>query len=306
MTKKVRNGPTKQSVAAIPDVFAELKKALESGPYAAQNKQVGVTLTVDSDIEKSELWQKIAQNKPDYVGSGDDILKYDGPSVFKSYDGPIELTDEMKKSLAGAKHVDPVMNAFYDYVVSKGINPAAVVVTQFPITDLSKSVGVTLLGNGLSKGIHRTAKVPGGAIAAGVGNEVYMQEMQKAFDSIVDEYKLHKAGPSLTIPKDPVEDEDGLFTSTGVAALTAYSNAWLQGVRDLEMERTYPDLAGPFYDVRSDPDYARRWADDVVVKSVDGGNLVVGADVKVSSLQKVLQATSFDAKHMKLVINDKG
>ena len=101
------------------------------------------------------------------------------------------------------------------------------------------------------------------------GQEAVVTALKKAFDEIIAEDLLKKAGnPQLTIPPEPLEDEDGFFTSTGVKVITAYANAWMQGVRDLEAERMYPEMTGPFYDVRADSDFARRWADpDVIAKS---------------------------------------
>lgn len=67
---------------------------------------------------------------------------------------------------------------------------------------------------------------------------------------------------TFTLQKGGTTDDDGIFTKLGVEVMTRYSNGWRAGVRDLELERQYPELTGSFYDVRADPDYARRWADD--------------------------------------------
>lgn len=78
-------------------------------------------------------------------------------------------------------------------------------------------------------------------------------------------FTLAKAQAALT-------DADGMFTALAATKLTAYANAWLKGTRDLVLERTYAELAGSFYDIRVDSDYARRWADDdalVLTKSLE-------------------------------------
>jgi len=65
-------------------------------------------------------------------------------------------------------------------------------------------------------------------------------------------------------------NDDGEFTTQGLAAMTRYANAWLRGSRDLGIERAWPDLAGTFYDLRANSDYARRYADaplTIMVKS---------------------------------------
>lgn len=76
-------------------------------------------------------------------------------------------------------------------------------------------------------------------------------------------FTLSKAQAALT-------DADGMFTALAAEKLTAYANAWLKGARDLVLERQYAELAGSFYDIRVDSDYARRWADDdaLVVEKV--------------------------------------
>lgn len=75
----------------------------------------------------------------------------------------------------------------------------------------------------------------------------------------------------FTIQKsEAVVDDDGMFTTQGMALLTQYANEWVRGSRNLDLERANPDLVGSFYDIRSDPDYARRWADDAAFqKSLD-------------------------------------
>ncbi len=58
----------------------------------------------------------------------------------------------------------------------------------------------------------------------------------------------------------PTENPDGSLTRFGNRILEAYANRWLAGTRDLDTERKFPELAGPFYDVRSDLEYARAQA----------------------------------------------
>lgn len=58
----------------------------------------------------------------------------------------------------------------------------------------------------------------------------------------------------------PLEDPDGVLTRRGMQVAHAYAKTWLDGKRDLEMERQYPELAGLFYDIRADSDLARTHA----------------------------------------------
>lgn len=53
---------------------------------------------------------------------------------------------------------------------------------------------------------------------------------------------------------------EGEFTELALTVLTAYADRWIAGARDLVLEREHPALAGSFYDVRSDPAYARQHA----------------------------------------------
>lgn len=57
-----------------------------------------------------------------------------------------------------------------------------------------------------------------------------------------------------------LENPDGSFTSRALAILEDYARSWIEGRRDLEAERKYPDLVGTFYDIRVDPEYAREHA----------------------------------------------
>ena len=56
---------------------------------------------------------------------------------------------------------------------------------------------------------------------------------------------LKKANPQ-------VEDEDGVLTSLGMSVANSYASSWIQGNRDLTLERQYPELVGLFYDLRND------------------------------------------------------
>ena len=66
------------------------------------------------------------------------------------------------------------------------------------------------------------------------------------------EFTLAKAGA--------VENDDGTFTPKGMQVMHRYARAWVDGRRDLELEREYPQLAGPFYDVRADAELASEHA----------------------------------------------
>ena len=60
---------------------------------------------------------------------------------------------------------------------------------------------------------------------------------------------------------NPVETPDGELTSRGFEIAEAYARAWIdRNTRDLNLERTYPELEGLFYDIRVDPALARRHA----------------------------------------------
>lgn len=64
------------------------------------------------------------------------------------------------------------------------------------------------------------------------------------------------------ISKSQLEDEDGLLTPAGMKVAEEYAKQWLEGVRDVGMEKTYPDLLGLFSDIRVDPDLARMHAEE--------------------------------------------
>lgn len=60
---------------------------------------------------------------------------------------------------------------------------------------------------------------------------------------------------------NPVETEDGELTRRGMEVAHDYAVAWVdRNTRDLNAERTYPDLLGLFYDIRVDPALARSHA----------------------------------------------
>lgn len=59
----------------------------------------------------------------------------------------------------------------------------------------------------------------------------------------------------------PVQSEDGVLTNLGMRIAHEYASAWVQrGVRNLELERKYPELVGLFYDIRIDATLAREHA----------------------------------------------
>ena len=59
----------------------------------------------------------------------------------------------------------------------------------------------------------------------------------------------------------PVESEEGVLTKLGMKIAHQYASTWVnQGMRDLSLERKYPDLAGLFYDIRIDAELAREHA----------------------------------------------
>lgn len=61
----------------------------------------------------------------------------------------------------------------------------------------------------------------------------------------------------------PVESEDGLLTTLGQQVAKRYAKRWVfESVRDLQMEREYPELVGLFYDIRVDPSLANVHATD--------------------------------------------
>lgn len=66
------------------------------------------------------------------------------------------------------------------------------------------------------------------------------------------------AKPKLTMdPKKvrPTETPDGELTEYGLAVAYQYASIWIDGwVRDLDMERAYPELEHLFQDIRVDPE----------------------------------------------------
>lgn len=70
---------------------------------------------------------------------------------------------------------------------------------------------------------------------------------------MVEKFVLEKA---LKTIKD-----DGMLTDHGMMVAEKYAQGWVnQSQRDLETERAYPELVGLFYDIRTDPELARRHA----------------------------------------------
>ncbi len=60
----------------------------------------------------------------------------------------------------------------------------------------------------------------------------------------------------------PLQSEDGVLTKLGQTIVVQYAKRWVEGsVRDLTLERQYPDLAGVFYDLRADPFLATSWVE---------------------------------------------
>lgn len=59
---------------------------------------------------------------------------------------------------------------------------------------------------------------------------------------------------------NPLEDADGVLTRSGMEVMHRYARTWVGGQRDVELEKRYPSMAGPFYDVRVDPSLAREHA----------------------------------------------
>ena len=65
----------------------------------------------------------------------------------------------------------------------------------------------------------------------------------------------------MTPKTEKTEDADGLLTKKGMSVAHEYALAWVaRNVRDLELERTHPELRGLFYDIRSDVSYASQHA----------------------------------------------
>ena len=93
-----------------------------------------------------------------------------------------------------------------------------------------------------------------------------------------------------------VEDEDGALTPTGMAVAERYARRWVaDGVRDLEVERQYPTLAGLFYDIRSDPDLAREHASEEkpVRKSMDEQIVMVRPEIQTLTVAKLIKAQPY-------------
>jgi len=60
---------------------------------------------------------------------------------------------------------------------------------------------------------------------------------------------------------NPVETPDGELTRRGMDIAHEYAQAWVdRNLRDLNLERQYPELEGLFYDIRVDPTLAREHA----------------------------------------------
>lgn len=76
--------------------------------------------------------------------------------------------------------------------------------------------------------------------------------------------EFQKAKEHYLVPLEkasPTEDEDGVLTKFGMAIAHKYALKWTkQSVRDLELERAHPELAGLFYDIRADVELASEHA----------------------------------------------
>lgn len=58
-----------------------------------------------------------------------------------------------------------------------------------------------------------------------------------------------------------VETDEGELTPKGMEVAEQYAQAWVdRNMRDLSLERMFPELEGLFYDIRIDPALARRHA----------------------------------------------
>jgi hypothetical protein len=67
--------------------------------------------------------------------------------------------------------------------------------------------------------------------------------------------------PRLTIKSHATENPDGTLTRYGMERVHLYAVKWVEhAVRDLTLEREFPELTGSFYDVRASPSYAREQA----------------------------------------------
>lgn len=76
---------------------------------------------------------------------------------------------------------------------------------------------------------------------------------------------VHFTVPQVVLRKaaQSVEDNEGVLTAFGQKVLTKYAKTWVErGMRDLDLERAYPDLDLLFYDIRSDPELARAQAEE--------------------------------------------
>ena len=72
-----------------------------------------------------------------------------------------------------------------------------------------------------------------------------------------------------TLRKSEVDD-DGQISRDGIHTLELYARGWVSGQRILDLEEKYPELAGSFYDIRADSEYAQDMAgDDGLEKALD-------------------------------------
>jgi len=56
----------------------------------------------------------------------------------------------------------------------------------------------------------------------------------------------------------PTQDSTGVLTPKGMRVAHDYARHWVEkGTRNLEIERSYPELEGLFYDIRIDTELAR-------------------------------------------------
>lgn len=324
---KVRKGPTAADLSSDKGEPASLKKGLPA-------PDVEMTITVSDPVDPTDL-QKALDLSGTVSMKGQPLTPLtlmQGAAAWSGLPPPVEsMFQKPLAEFAKSKGLDPAKVQVIDHVA---LDPSSLKKSVHVFGYGAKTIAISsnfasppLIFDELKKALTEivelkkagTVGVSVGLPAPGIPMMVSvvsplaadaLAKVKHGFQKAISGAFAAKAEPTLVIPAEADEDDEGMFTSTGIAALTAYSNAWLQGNRSLELEREHPALTGPFYDIRSDPDYARRWADDVSLskawpsfeslKKGLAGDAISEGTVVVDNegFHKALEGATFDEKHI--------
>ena len=151
-------------------------------------------------------------------------------------------------------HIDTQAVEIPDLIVNKKTGTVSVIPSK--LTEQLKKA-VSYLEKAPNLGFNIVQK-KGNRIVKGPTADYFVVDELADFGKLAKEYTI----PFAKLQKAAVEDSEGVLTDFGWTVTKQYATAWLnQGVRDLQLERLYPDLDLLFYDIRSDSETARAHAE---------------------------------------------